>query len=145
MFICSFLSSNDSPEKWPFRQKMALLPDGCDPDRMIQRVIGGRYPHTRRVWQSFQPNLGPRQLYSTTGGDGSFPPPPPQPTKRAVTPNDYLETTAQRVIDQRYPETRLAWLNTHEDPSFFNTTVQRSRSRRIGTLPSLNDSKAVRS
>jgi hypothetical protein len=109
-----------------------------DTARMIQRVIDDKYPNTRLLWQAFQAqSQAARPPHSQSG---PLVPPTTSSSSRShiIQPgHDQLDKVVQRVIDNRYPETRSIWMCSREEPPYL--TAQRSVTFGGGvTVPTSN-------
>jgi hypothetical protein len=108
---------------------------------MIQRVIDDKYPNTRLLWQAFQAQAAAARPAVSQGG-----PLTPATGSRSRSYNsqlgqdgrhDQIDRVVQRVIDNRYPETRSIWKCSREEPIYF--TEQRTRTFGSGvTVPATN-------
>jgi hypothetical protein len=106
------------------------MTESWDTARMIQRVIDDRYPNARLLWQAFQAQAQAARPIASQGG------PPATQTgggsrsynARSLDDNhDQIDKMVQRVIDNRYPETRAIWMASREEP-VYGATGQRSRT-----------------
>jgi hypothetical protein len=110
---------------------------------MIQRVIDDRYPNARLLWQAFQAQAQAARP-STSQRDGPAIPTTVGSSSRSYSSqlnrdgdHDQIDKSIQRVIDNRYPETRSIWLASRAEPS--GTTSQRTRTFGSGvTVPAAN-------
>jgi hypothetical protein len=143
------------------------MAEACDIGRMIQRVIDDKYPSTRLLWQGFQPETAIRPAASTKETPAqpravtaatTRPPHDPRylpdvttrgldsrrslPTvsrRTAEEKREALDRVVQRVVDMKYPETRLVWMRSREDPGYL-----RSRQLAYGPRPGEKLSNVVR-
>jgi hypothetical protein len=145
-----------------------LMAEQEDMGRTIQRVIDDRYPCTRVLWQSFQPQCAQRQTFAATGslllnrtttasgtrslvagGDSRYLPgtatrnldvsrSTTAGTRTRDDKKEALDKVVQRVIDLRYPETRVIWMNSREEPAYLRTagrSLTYGSSNRPQTVP----------
>jgi hypothetical protein len=114
--------------------------ESWDTARTIQRVIDPKYPNTRLIWQAFQAQAqaaraplsqsAPLPQPTTSTGSRSF-------DSRAVQDGrtERFDRVVQRVIDNRYPETRAIWMASREQPTYRQTAGVGSRSFGGGFAP----------
>jgi hypothetical protein len=125
-----------------------------DMGRTIQRVIDDKYPCTRVLWQSFQPQPAPRPNLAWTGSIlNRANTATTADLNRSTTTNtrpreekkEALDKVVQRVINLMYPETRLTWMNSREDSGYLRAAGRglTSGSRPGDALPNLNRSRKV--
>jgi hypothetical protein len=105
----------------------------CDQARMIQRVIDDKYPNTRVLWQSVQQQVASRPYVYAQSPTTTFNRGVPTTVTRSWNASrttqdssgEQLDKVVQRVIDLRYPDTRLIWIRSRDEPASLQTPSQR--------------------
>jgi hypothetical protein len=123
----------------------------CDPARMIQRVIDDKYPNTRLLWQAFQQQTAARPYAYSQTPAMTFNRSVPITVSRSWSASrptqngqrDELDKVVQRVIDLRYPETRLIWMKSRDEPAYLQPASQRRGGTPTG-LPGLGQTEDPR-
>jgi hypothetical protein len=138
--FCAMYVTRTSLRLNPFSYRRMV--EAWDTARTIQRVIDDKYPNARLLWQAFQAQAqaarpprsqsGPLTPSTASSGSRSY-----SSKINQERSHDQLDKVIQRVIDNRYPETRSIWMCSREEPS--SLTTQRTRTFGSGlSVPTSN-------